>query len=79
LKKIKNSLKNINDIDVNKIGLYSYRITLKGRTYFETWYLSEYDWCVVRYILPNLDSLYYKCITMEGLRELIEDKIKTLT
>jgi hypothetical protein len=77
LEKLKNSLKVINNINVNRIDLYNYQIKLKGTTYFETFYSSEYNWWIVRYIKPNLSSLYYQCITVEGLIELIQDKIKS--
>lgn len=67
---------NINHLDIRKVGLFNYQISIKDRNYFECFYTSEYNWWCVRFIKPNLSSDYFFCVGMEGLKELIEDKIK---
>ena len=75
LKKLENYLKDIKDLEVRRVGLFNYQISIKGRNYFETFTSSEYNWWVVRNIKPNLSSNYYLCISMRGLKELIQDII----
>ena len=75
LKKLENYLKDIKDLEIRRVGLFNYQISIKGRNYFETFTSSEYNWWVVRNIKPNLSSNYYLCISMRGLKELIQDII----
>ena len=64
LKKLENYLKDIKDLEIRRVGLFNYQISIKGRNYFETFTSSEYNWWVVRNIKPNLSSNYYLCISM---------------
>jgi hypothetical protein len=64
--------------DIKEVKIVKNKICIKDNCCFEIFYSNEYNWWLVNY-KPDMHHFYYLCITMEGLRELIQDKIKTLT
>jgi hypothetical protein len=65
--------------DIKEVKIIKNKICIKSYWCFEIFYSNEYNWWLINYIKPDMHHFYYLCITMDGLRELIEDKIKTLT
>lgn len=85
IKKLEIYLKDIPFSSIKKVGRFNYGISIKNSQdieihYFEIYQSSEYDWWLLSCSRLNvtyhllLDS-FYLCITMEGLKQFIEDKI----
>jgi hypothetical protein len=85
IKKLETYLKDIPFLSINTVGRFNYGVSIKNSHdieihYFEIYQSSEYDWWLLSCARTNLNVTYrlldsfYLCITMEGLKQFIEDK-----